>query len=331
MPKDWTADEILALARSYQSACVLAAAADLDLFSVLPDKPLDGEEVARRLSADHRGTRIILDALVALQLLDKREGRYVLAAGLRQVLTHEQPRSVLAMAQHQANCLRRWAQLAGVVQSGMPAERESSIRGEEADEIAFVGAMHDVSAPVADEVINDLQPLNFSHLLDLGGASGTWTISFLRSNPHAVATLLDLEHVIPLAEQRISGAGMSDRVKLVAGDFLVGRLPRGADLAWVGAIVHQNSRDENRRLFSAIHEALMDGGQILIRDILMHDSRTSPVAGALFAVNMLVATDAGGTFTFDELREDLEAAGFVDVAVLRRDEGMNSVVRAKKG
>ena len=62
----------------------------------------------------------------------------------------------------------------------------------------------------------------------------------------------------------------------------------------------------------------------------MDDSRTFPPYGALFAVNMLVATEAGGTFTFDELREDLEAAGFLDVAVLRRDEGMNSVVRGKK-
>jgi hypothetical protein len=55
-----------------------------------------------------------------------------------------------------------------------------------------------------------------------------------------------------------------------------------------------------------------------------------PVAGALFAINMLVATEAGGTFTFDELREDLEAAGFADTAVLRHDDGMNAVVSAVK-
>ena len=133
-----------------------------------------------------------------------------------------------------------------------------------------------------------------------------------------------------MAEQRISEARMHDRVKLVAGDFLVDPLPPGADLAWVSAIVHQNSREENRRLFSAVGEALNDEGQILVRDVLMDSSRTSPVAGALFAVNMLVATEAGGTFTFDELQEDLEAAGFADVVVLRRDAGMNSIIRAVK-
>lgn len=330
MPKEWNADEVLTMARSYQAACILAAAADLDLFSVLADEALSSKEVAHRLNADHRGTRILLDALVAQEFLDKRGDRYVLCAGISDFLTREHRRTVLPMAQHQANCLRRWAHLASVVQSGQPAERQPSIRGEDADEAAFIGAMDNVSASVANELIEDLQPLDFEHVLDVGGASGTWTIALLRSRSSAIATLFDLEHVIPLAEQRILATGMGDRVKFVAGDFLVDPLPRGADLAWVSAIVHQNSRDQNRRLFSAINKALRDDGQVLIRDVLMEESRTFPVAGALFAVNMLVATDEGGTFTFDELREDLEAVGFLDVAVLRRDEGMNSVVRAKK-
>ena len=62
----------------------------------------------------------------------------------------------------------------------------------------------------------------------------------------------------------------------------------------------------------------------------MDDSRTTPVAGRPFAVNMLVATEGGGTFTFEELREDLESAGFVQAAVPRRDAAMNSVVVARK-
>jgi hypothetical protein len=117
---------------------------------------------------------------------------------------------------------------------------------------------------------------------------------------------------------------------LVSGDFYTDPLPGGVDLAWVSAIVHQNSRQQNRRLFASVFSSLRPGGQILIRDILMDASRTSPVAGALFAVNMLVATDQGGTFTFEELRDDLTQAGFTDVLVRRRDPGMNSVVAARK-
>jgi precorrin-6B methylase 2 len=330
MQRQWTADDVLELARSYQPACVLAAAAELDLFTVLADDSLGAGDVANKLGTDLRATTILLDALAALELLEKRDGRFVLPANTARVLTQASPTSVLPMLQHQANCMRRWAQLARVVQTGEPAERRSSIRGETGDEAAFIGAMEVVSAPVASGIVDELGLPAFSHLLDLGGASGTWTIAFLRARPDATATLFDLPHVIPMAERRISEARMADRVKLVAGDFLAHPLPPGADLVWVGAIVHQNSRQQNRRLFSAIAEALNDGGHILIRDVLMDDSRMSPVIGALFAINMLVATEGGGTYTFGELREDLEDAGFSGVTVLRRDEGMNSIIRAAK-
>jgi hypothetical protein len=62
----------------------------------------------------------------------------------------------------------------------------------------------------------------------------------------------------------------------------------------------------------------------------MEETHTQPVAGALFAINMLVATEGGGTFTFNELREDLECAGFDQVVLMRQDEGMNSVIVAHK-
>jgi predicted O-methyltransferase YrrM len=190
--------------------------------------------------------------------------------------------------------------------------------------------MHNVSAPNAAKVIRAVQPLRFRHLLDIGGASGTWTIAFLRSCPSAQATLFDMPHVIPMARRRLATAGLAKCVKLVAGDFTRDALPAGADLAWISAIVHQNSRVQNRALFNKVFAALAPGGRIAIRDILMEEDRTRPVAGALFAVNMLVATEAGGTFTLAELREDLMAEGFAAVAQARQDEAMNAIVVARK-
>lgn len=83
-------------------------------------------------------------------------------------------------------------------------------------------------------------------------------------------------------------------------------------------------------MFAKVFSALVPGGRILIRDIVMDSSRTRPSGGALFAVNMLVATPGGSTFTFDELREDLSVAGFTKVKFLRRGEGMDSVVCATR-
>jgi precorrin-6B methylase 2 len=326
----WTAEAILELARGYQPSAVLAAAAELDVFSKLAERPRTGAELAALLKCDERGLMILLDALVALQLLEKQGTLYASSPAVAALLGERGNRSVAAMVRHQGTCLRRWAQLGRVVKDGQPAQRIPSVRGEAGDLESFIKAMHNISAPVADEVIQAIQPLEFQRLLDVGGGPGTWTAAFLRNCPAGRAVLFDLPDVLPIACEQLRAAGLIERVELVAGDFNTDALPAGADLAWVSAIVHQNSRAQNRALFAKVFQALVPGGRIAIRDILMQPSRTAPVAGALFAVNMLVGTDQGGTFTFEELREDLESAGFEGVTVARQDAGMNAVVTARR-
>ena len=327
MPNPWTIDSVLDLMSGFQPACVLAAAAELDIFGMLAAAPLTAEQVAAKCHGDPRGTVVLLDALAALGFLTKQRNQYA-AAGVTDLLTETGRQSVLAMVRHQANCLRRWSELAQVVKTGAPAEKWPSIRGEAADYAAFIEAMDNIARTMTDRVVADLAPLKFRRVLDVGGATGSWTIAFLRAYPQASATLFDLPVVMPQARQRLSAVGLIDRVTLAAGDFYKDPLPQGCDLAWVSAIVHQNSRAQNRELFAKLQATLPPGGQVLIRDILMEESRISPVSGAMFAVNMLVATQSGGTFTVAELSEDLAAAGFGDAKVLRNDEGMHAVLGA---
>jgi SAM-dependent methyltransferase len=326
----WTADKILEMASRYRAACVLAAAVDLELFEAMLGRRLTAAQIARRIRGDRRAVTIILDALAALALLNKSGGRYAVPADAAAVLTAGGRRSVLAMSQHQANCLRRWAQLPWVAKTGRPAVRVPSVRGERKDAAAFIGGMHDLNRRMAPKLVREIQPLPFQHLLDIGGASGTWTIAFLETNPLGRATIFDLPHVVPMARRRLRQLKLTGRVRLVAGDFYRDELPRGADLAWVSAIVHQNSREQNRALFRKIFRALQPGGRIAIRDVVMEESRTAPVPGALFAVNMLVGTPGGGTFTFKELAADLRRAEFVEARLVRRGVGNDSVVVAKR-
>ncbi len=330
MPRTWDPEQVSELSRSYQAVCVLAAAADHDVFTHLDHQPASADELAARIQADPRGTTVLLDALVALELLVKTGARYSVPVDVAELLSARHRNGLLPMVQHQANCLRRWARLPWVVQSGKPADDEVSVRGPQADREAFIEAMHCHSKPLAPVLIKALGPLRLSHLLDIGGATGTWTAAFLRAAPAARATIFDLPDAIPLARRRMQEEGLADRVQLVAGDFYVDALPGGADLAWLGAIVHQNSRPENRALFSKVHAALAPEGEVVIRDVIMNDSHTRPVGGALFAINMLVATPLGGTFSFAELREDLEATGFCDVELVRQGQFMDSLVRAKR-
>jgi len=330
MAKQWNAEEILEIARSFQPACVLTAAAELDVFSALDRNAMTADLLADKLGTDLRATRILLDALAAMDFLTKRGDEYSVSADIAEMLSDKSDKNILPMVRHMANCLSRWVQLSQVTKTGGPAERRPSIRGEESDCAAFIGGMHNISAPIAAEVIGRLKPLEFAHLLDIGGASGTWTMAFLDAAPEARATLFDLPPVIPMAEKRLDEAGNAERVNLVAGDYNVDELPQGADLAWLGAICHQNSREQNRELFTKIHRALTDGGHVVIRDVVMKPSRIRPESGALFAVNMLVATEGGGTYTFDEYSEDLRAAGFDKVTLVYRDEHMNSLIKATK-
>lgn len=320
--------KVLEMARSYQAACVLAAGAELEVFNVLNGRPMSAAQVASDLGTDGRATTMLLDALVALELLAKQDDVYSVPPDMADVLTDSGKATVLPMVLHQANCMRRWVQLPWTVRSGCPAQRKPSIRGEAADTASFIGAMHTISGPVADSVVARLAPISFKHLLDIGGASGTWTMAFLRLVPTARATIFDLPDVIPMARQRLADMGFADRVDLVAGDFDVDPLPGGADLAWLGAIVHQNSREQNRILYARIRDALTPGGTLVIRDIVMDEDHVNPPGGALFAINMLTATQQGTTFAMSEYREDLEASGFRNVELVHRDAWMNSLVRA---
>ncbi len=330
MAKQWTEDEILQTVRAFQPACVLTAAADLDIFTLLKSEPMTAQSLSAKLGSDLRATTILLDALTTLGFLIKRNNKYIVPAQVAEILTEGGCRNILPAVRHLANCHRRWLQLAEVVRTGRPAEVPPSIRGEAADRDAFIGAMNIFSTPIVSQVIDCLQPLSFQQLLDIGGACGTWTIAFLHAAPQAKAILFDLPDVIPLAKKYISDAGLIDRVTFITGDFYSNQLPAGADFAWLSAVTHQNSRKQNCELFTKIYSALQEDGVLVIRDVVMDESRTSPESGALFAVNMLVATEAGGTYTFGEFREDLSHAGFVEVTLLYRGKYTDSLICAKK-
>jgi len=332
MSKHWTGDDVLEMARAFQIPCVLNAAAELDLFAALGDEALTADALAQRLDADLRGITILADALASIELLVKDGETYRLAPGVIDTLTEGGADSVLAMVRLSGNCARGWSELGPIAKSGKPLDpRPTSSRGAQADRESFLEAMNDISRRTADSLIAAIGPPKFTCMIDLGCGPATWTIAMLNANPGSRGILFDLPDAIPIAQRHIALAGLEDRAEFVAGNFDTDEtLPTGADLAWVSAIVHQNSRQQNREFYAKIHAALADGGQILIRDVVMDTSRTNPQFGALFAVNMLVHTPAGDTFTLEELTEDLQSAGFTDVKLLHPDPQMNAIVQARK-
>jgi predicted O-methyltransferase YrrM len=324
-----TADALLALARSYWECRPLLTAAELDVFTQLARQPLTAAEAAQRLKGNERGVATLLDALVGMELLTKHDGRYRCEPDVAALLSADGPQSVLPMVRHSASLWSSWSELTGIVRGDPAAWDRANAPRDESHRAAFIGAMHVVAGPAARGLMGAIRPQGSHNLLDVGGASGTFTIAFLEGVPGARATLFDLPPVIELARPRLREAGVADRVTLAAGDFYVDPLPGGHDLVLLSAIIHQNGPAQNVALYRKCCDALVPGGRLVIRDHVMSADHTQPPRGALFAINMLMRTDAGGTYTFDEIRRDLEAAGFTRVALVQPDSGkMDGLVEA---
>ena len=317
------------LGRNFMATRVFLTGAELDLYSLLAPKPLSIDEIVTGKKADQRGMTILLDALSALGFLIKDGRKYQTEMSITSLLTSNSPNSVLPAVFHMCKLWHSWSKLTDVVMGKLPAQvKEQGVLAD--DHIkAFIGAMHTVALKNAPEVVSAVNPGHARKLIDVGGGSGSYTIAFLNAVPDMKATLFDLPEVIEMAKDRINAAGMADRVTLTEGDFYRDELPSGHDLALLSAIIHQNSLVQNEMLYRKVYRALDSGGRIIVRDYVMSPDRTQPVEGAIFAVNMLAGTPQGGTYTFEEIKEGLSAAGFKRIRLIQT-KGMFSLVEGFK-
>lgn len=323
------ADVVIAEARGFMKSRVILTAAELNFFTTLDEKPCSAGELAGEKGLDARATTRVLDCLVTLGLLEKQDSVYKPTEnGAFYSSLH--PQTVLPMILHMNRLWDTWSNLTEVVKKGGHPELEPGMLMDDKNWRSFIGAMHVAGRELAHKIANDYNLGGFKRLLDIGGASGTYTIAFLLRNPAMTAVLFDLGNVIPMARERLLKEGIEKRVDLVAGDFYEDEFPKGCDLALLSAIIHQNGQDRNLDLYTRIFSALEPGGILLIRDHIMDESRTKPPAGAMFAINMLVNTRDGDTYTFKEVKEGLERTGFTNVQQVRYGEGMDCLVTGQK-
>jgi len=272
-----------------------------------------------------------MDALAAQGLLNRSSsGLYSVNPSIKGLLAKSGQDSILPLVLHRGTMWGTWSNLTEIVRTGVNPNRRDILSRSSEDMEAFVGAMHVIGLRMAQEIADSIDLTFFTRMLDIGGASGTYIMAFLKKAPHMTATLFDLPDVVEMAKKTLTETGLADRVQLVAGDYNTDKLPEGHDLALLSAIIHSNDREVNRRLFSKIHDALLPGGTILIRDYFLDAGRTTPRDGAIFAVNMLAATAGGTAYTFEEVREDLAETGFNDVRMIRQGDHMDQLVTAVK-
>ncbi len=306
--KSWTPGAIRELAMSFQPSRILLTAIELRVFSLIGDGALTSEELAIRAACHPQATDRLLNALCAMQLLDKRDGRLWNTPDSRRFLDDHSPEYAAGLG-HTAGMWHSWSGLTDAVREGKPALRSSINERGDAWLQPFIAAMHYRAAQQAPVVAALLGLDGVSRALDVGGGSGAFAMAFAALRPGLAAVVFDLPNVLPLTRGYIAEAGLTSRVTTAVGDYLVDPLPRGFDLVFLSAVVHSNSAAQNAALLKSCAAALNPGGRVAVVDWVMDDDRVAPAAGAFFALNMLVATEGGDTFTEGEIRGWMSGAG----------------------
>ncbi len=305
-------EEIQELAMAFQRSRVLLTAYELGIFSLLGAEGRSSPEVAAAVEADPRGVDRLLNACCAVGLLRKKEGRFFNTEAAARFLV-EGEAGYMAGLGHVVNLWQTWSTLTAAVRKGGRAwGGDSPERGEEWTK-NFIAAMHQRATQTAPQIVARLDLTGVKRVLDVGGGSGAYAAAFVRAGQGITATVFDLPGVIPLTKRYVAQVGLSKQIDFVPGDYETDELGRGFDLVFLSAIIHSNSPAQNQELIRKAARALNPGGQVVIQDFIVNEDRTAPAFGALFALNMLVGTEAGDTYTAAEVEEWLSHAGLSDL------------------
>lgn len=316
------------LLSAFQLSRICLTALELDIFSLLAKAPATSAELAGQLGSHHKATDRLLNALCALHLLEKKDETFTNSAFAQKHLASSSP-GFLAGSMHSVHLWQRWHKLTASVLSGKPATDDQINERSEDWLEAFIGAMHERGIKQAQTEAALLKfPLR-ARLLDIGGGSGVFSMEFIRTNPQMTATVFDLPNVVPITQKYIEKYGFKEKIDTAAGNYLTDPFPKNYDVILLSAIVHINSFEENRQLIQKAAQSLNPGGMLVIRDFIMEDDRTYPMRGAVFALNMLVSTQKGDTYTFSEMKNWLQKAGMKSIEK-RKTPNDSDIVIAKK-
>lgn len=310
-----TPERLMQLAWGYAPVLVIGAAVEHGVFDQLADGPRTRAELVAATGASDRGLRILLDALVGQNLLQRDGQHYTLTAESAAFLVRDKPgyRGGFFL-HHSTQLLPQWMDLTQVVRTGRPAVRTNRETEGGAHFAGFVESLFPGSYPAAKALAAHLRLAEATSpvsVLDLGAGSGVWGIALAEASPQVRVRAVDWPEVLEIARRIAAHHEVGDRFTCTAGDLFSADFGQDHDVVTLGHILHSEGPERIRQLLARTFAALRPGGIIAIQEFLPNDERSGPPLPLLFAVNMLVNTEAGGTYTFAEIGGWLAEAGFV--------------------
>jgi len=307
--------ELTSLASGHVEARIVQAAVELGLFDCLADQSLDAAQVAGALRTDLRATELLLNSLTALSLLQKTGEQFSLSAASKIYLAGNSPNSLCGMIRFDASLWNCWERLADAVRSGKPARSANMYQDDPGETETFIQAMDSLvkARGDAEALVNTLDWNEVTELLDIGSGPATYPIHLCRRFPKLRATIFDLPATLRITERYVREAGLESRIKLVSGDYRRDAIPGSYEVIFLSNIIHGEGYDENQRLMTKLAANLNPGGRIIIKDHILDEIRADPPVGAIFSLLMLLTTQSGRCYSFNEVKSWLENAGLHSV------------------
>jgi 2-polyprenyl-3-methyl-5-hydroxy-6-metoxy-1,4-benzoquinol methylase len=315
-----TPERLMQFAWGYAPPLILEAALNFRVFDLLDASPRTVEELAAQSGASVRGLTAILNALVGLDFLVRRGNRYALTPESASFLVSTKPAYHGGFLQHMSRqAMPHWMQLTEAVRSGRPVvagNREATGAEFFAEFVEGLFPLSYRAAHVLGEHLGIPRATASVSVLDIGAGSGVWGIALAHQSSHVTVRAVDWPRVLQVTKIIAERHGVGDRLTTSAGDLLEADFGTSHQVATIGHILHSEGRERSRQLLRKTFKALAPGGTIAISEFVPNDDRNGPPVSLIFAVNMLVHTEAGDTFTFAEIARWLKGAGFENPRML---------------
>jgi len=319
---------------AYQASAILLGSNELGIYDVLAEDPLTAPEVASRVGAAARSTELLLNACVAQGLLEKAGERYANSPAADEFLVKGKPSYIGRVVTKEQEFYQPWGQLAQAVQTDqaqMPPMTER-LRRDAARARNFLLALHDLALMNGTALPDCVDLDGRNKLLDVGGGVGTYSMLLTQKNPDLQAVILDLSPVRELAEETIASYGLSDRISFQGGDFNAPSLGEGYDVVLLANILHDNTEEDCRALLRKSHDALIEGGLVVVNEFYLEDDGVNPPVSGTFALLMMLENQGASEYPASDIKQWLLDAGFGDpVAHRLPDPSPMVVIVARKG
>jgi predicted O-methyltransferase YrrM len=301
----------------WQPAKVLMAANRLEAFNVLGDELLSAREIAGRCGTHPRSTKLLLNACVALGFLLRQGDRYANTPEGLQLLVRGKPTYIGDGINHSDWLWQTWSRLAEAVRSNKPVIAPAGPGEGPTIHRDFMLAMHGHAMQSGAALAEALDLTGRRQLFDAGGGPGTYSCFLARKYPELRCTVLDLPPVMPIAEETIASFGLRDRVVFRVGDYFRDDFGGGNDVVLLSAVVHSMPPRRAKQLLRKAYDSLVSGGLVVVHENLVASSKVSPTSAVLFALNMLVNTGDGRSYSGREIMAWMRETGFANAAVRR--------------